>query len=96
MSTIHKNTQRDFLARVNDIEYPNGEASYLSKKLYFDCFDGDRQKCYGGELKPEEEITSYLNLVRKGICNIEDLIIDIYRFNNINSVINFMSNGNSL
>ena len=48
MSTLHKSTQRDYLARVNDPEYPKEKAAYLAKKFDFDYWDGDRRICYGG------------------------------------------------
>ena len=48
MSVLHKSTQRDYLARVNDLEYPKPEAAELAKKFAFDYWDGDRRICYGG------------------------------------------------
>jgi SAM-dependent methyltransferase len=48
MSAIHKSTQRDYLARVNDPEYPKAKAAELAKKWGYDYWDGDRRICYGG------------------------------------------------
>jgi SAM-dependent methyltransferase len=48
MSTIHKSTQRDYLARVNDPDYPKAKAAALAKQWGFDYWDGDRKICYGG------------------------------------------------
>ena len=48
LSSIHKSTQRDYLARVNDSEYPKAKAAELAKKWQFDYWDGDRRICYGG------------------------------------------------
>ncbi len=48
MSTLHKSTQRDYLARVNDHEYPKAKAAQLAKKFSYDYWDGDRRICYGG------------------------------------------------
>ncbi len=48
MSVIHKSTQRDYLARVNDPEYPKAKAALLAKKWDFDYWDGDRRINYGG------------------------------------------------
>lgn len=48
MSVIHKSTQRDYLARVNDVEYPKAKAAALSKQWSYDYWDGDRRICYGG------------------------------------------------
>ena len=48
MSALHKSTQRDYLARVNDPDYPKAKAAVLAKKWGFDYWDGDRKICYGG------------------------------------------------
>ncbi|HEX5126614.1 MAG TPA: methyltransferase domain-containing protein [Rhodocyclaceae bacterium] len=48
MSVIHKSTTRDYLARVNDPDYPKAKAAALAKQWGFDYWDGDRKICYGG------------------------------------------------
>lgn len=48
MSVIHKSTSRDYLARVNDLEFPKAKAAELAKKWGFDYWDGDRRINYGG------------------------------------------------
>ena len=48
LSSVHKSTKRDYLARVNDPEYPKDKAAELAKKWGFDYWDGDRRICYGG------------------------------------------------
>jgi SAM-dependent methyltransferase len=48
MSVLHKSTQRDYLARVNDPDYPKAKAAELAKKFDADYWDGDRRICYGG------------------------------------------------
>jgi len=48
LSSVHKSVQRDYLARVNDSEYPKAKAAELAKKWEFDYWDGDRRICYGG------------------------------------------------
>ena len=48
MSSLHKNTKRDYLARVNDKEFPKYKAAELAKKYAFDYWDGDRRINYGG------------------------------------------------
>jgi len=48
MSVLHKSTQRDYLARVNDPEFPKAKAAELAKRFDFDYWDGDRRICYGG------------------------------------------------
>ena len=45
---LHKSTQRDYLARVNDPEFPKAKAAELAKKFDLDYWDGDRRICYGG------------------------------------------------
>ena len=42
MSTLHKSTSRDYLARVNDPLYPKHKAATLAKKFDYDYWDGDR------------------------------------------------------
>ena len=48
MSSLHKSTTRDYLARVNDKEFPKAKAAKLAKKFDYDYWDGDRRICYGG------------------------------------------------
>ena len=48
MSPLHKATKRDYLARVNDPEYPKEKAAELAKKWGYDYWDGDRRINYGG------------------------------------------------
>jgi len=48
MSSLHKSTKRDYLARVNDPEFPKAKAAELAKKWGYDYWDGDRRICYGG------------------------------------------------
>ena len=48
MSALHKSTNRDYLKRVNDPEYPKHKAATLAKKFDYEYWDGDRRICYGG------------------------------------------------
>lgn len=48
LSTLHKSTKRDYLARVNEPEFPKAKAAALAKKWDQDYWDGDRRICYGG------------------------------------------------
>ena len=48
MSSLHKSTKRDYLARVNDPEFPKEKAAELAKDLDFEYWDGDRRIYYGG------------------------------------------------
>ncbi len=48
MSVLHKSTKRDYLARVNEPEYPKAKAAVLAKQWGYDYWDGDRRICYGG------------------------------------------------
>lgn len=46
LSSIHKSTKRDYVARVT--EYPKAEAARLAKQWGYDYWDGDRRTGYGG------------------------------------------------
>jgi len=48
LSVVHKSTKRDYLARVNDPDYPKAKAAELAKKWDYDYWDGDRRINYGG------------------------------------------------
>ena len=48
MSPLHKSTIRDYLARVNDPEFPKAVAAQKAKQWGFDYWDGDRRINYGG------------------------------------------------
>jgi protein-L-isoaspartate(D-aspartate) O-methyltransferase len=48
ISVIHNSTKRDYLARVNDPDFPKAKAAELAKKWGFEYWDGDRKICYGG------------------------------------------------
>ena len=72
MSSLHKSTKRDYLARVNDPDFPKHKASTLAKKFDYDYWDGDRRICYGGYnyiegrwQKVAEEINKAYNLPKK-------------------------------
>ena len=45
---LHKSTQRDYLARVNDPDFPKAKAAELAKRFDYDYWDGDRRICYSG------------------------------------------------
>tara|TARA_B100001057_G_scaffold376173_1_gene381107 strand:- start:169 stop:834 length:666 start_codon:yes stop_codon:yes gene_type:complete len=48
LSVLHKSTKRDYLARVNDKEYPKHKAAQLAKKWGYHYWDGSRKINYGG------------------------------------------------
>lgn len=48
MSIVHRSTQRDYLARVNEPEFPKAKAAALAKQWGYDYWDGDRRINYGG------------------------------------------------
>ncbi len=48
LSSTHRKTSRDYLARVNDPEFPKAKAAELAIQWGFDYWDGDRRICYGG------------------------------------------------
>ena len=45
---LHTSTKRDYLARVNDPEYPKAKAADLALKWDVEYWDGDRRTGYGG------------------------------------------------
>ncbi len=48
MSVLHKSTNRNYLDRVNDKEFPKAKAAELAKQFDYDYWDGDRKINYGG------------------------------------------------
>lgn len=48
MTQNHSSTKRDYLARVNDKDFPKHKAATLAKQWDFDYWDGDRRINYGG------------------------------------------------
>ena len=48
ISLVHKATTRDYLARVNDPEFPKAKAAGLAKQWDKDYWDGDRRTGYWG------------------------------------------------
>ena len=48
MGGLHRSTKRDYLARVNNKEYPKAKAAEVAKLYDYDYWDGDRNICYGG------------------------------------------------
>jgi SAM-dependent methyltransferase len=78
LSPLHKSTQRDYLARVNDPAFPKPKAAELAKKWDFDYWDGDRRICYGGYryLEGRWEKVARLMAAQYGIKS-GDKILDI-------------------
>lgn len=48
ISSLHKSTKRNYLARVNDKIYPKNKAAELAKKWGYHYWDGSRKINYGG------------------------------------------------
>tara|TARA_A100001011_G_scaffold400134_1_gene512606 strand:+ start:1182 stop:1847 length:666 start_codon:yes stop_codon:yes gene_type:complete len=48
ISSLHKSTKRDYLARVNDKQFPKYKAAKLAKKWGYHYWDGSRKINYGG------------------------------------------------
>lgn len=46
LSSVHKSTNRDYLARVNG--FPKAQAARLARQWGYDYWDGSRDICYGG------------------------------------------------
>ena len=64
VSSLHRKTQRDYLARVNDDQYPKAKAAELAKLYAYDYWDGSRKICYGGY----NYIEGYWEQVARAIC----------------------------
>ncbi len=78
MSALHKSTQRDYLARVNDKTYPKAIAAKLAKKWDFEYWDGDRRINYGGyKYIPGRWNKIILNLINYYDLPKESKILDI-------------------
>jgi SAM-dependent methyltransferase len=77
LSSVHRSTKRDYLARVNDPEFPKAKAAKLAKQWDFDYWDGDRRINYGGYrndgrwLKVAKAMADYYGL------NAGDRILDV-------------------
>jgi SAM-dependent methyltransferase len=78
LSPLHKSTKRDYLARVNDIDFPKYKAADLAKKWDFDYWDGDRRINYGGYkyIEGRWEKVAKLMIDQYGLKN-GDKILDI-------------------
>ena len=48
ISPLHTSTKRDYLARVNDPDYPKAKAAELAFKWDVEYWDGDRRTGFGG------------------------------------------------
>lgn len=48
LSPYHTRTERDYVSRVTDPEFPKARAAELAKKWGFEYWDGDRRTGYGG------------------------------------------------
>ena len=48
ISVLHNSTTRDYLARVNNPDYPKAKAAKLAKQWGYDYWDGNRDINYGG------------------------------------------------
>ena len=69
ISSLHKSTKRDYLARVNDKNYPKYKAAKLAKKWGYHYWDGSRKINYGGY----KYIPGRWNSVIKKLCKFYNL-----------------------
>ena len=78
MSILHKKTKRDYLARVNDKEFPKAKAAKLAKNWDFDYWDGDRRINYGGYKYIKNRWNSVINkLIKHYNLPLDSKILDI-------------------
>lgn len=74
----HLSTNRDYLARVNDPDFPKWKAAELAKKFDYDYWDGDRRINYGGyKYKPGYWQPVARDLISKYNLTSESKILDI-------------------
>jgi SAM-dependent methyltransferase len=74
----HGSVKRDYLARVNDPEYPKYKAAELAKKWDFDYWDGDRRICYGGySYKPGYWTPVADRLIQEFNLNTSSSVLDV-------------------
>jgi SAM-dependent methyltransferase len=76
MHGLHSNTKRNYLARVNDHEYPKFKAAELAKKWDYDYWDGSRKINYGG-----------YKYIPGRLTKLAKRIIDIYNLTNKSSIL---------
>ncbi len=69
ISKLHKSTKRDYLARVNDKNFPKFKAAKLAKKWGYHYWDGSRKINYGGY----KYIPGRWNNVIKKLCKFYNL-----------------------
>ena len=65
ISSLHKSTKRNYLARVTDSRYPKDKAAKLAKKWGYHYWDGNRNINYGGY----KYIKGRWTKIIKKICN---------------------------
>lgn len=75
VSSIHKRTKRDYLARVN--EFPKAEAAKVAKRFGFDYWDGDRRLGYGGMLYDGRWRPVAAQLARHYSLRAGDAVLDV-------------------
>ena len=69
ISSLHKSTKRNYLARVNDKNFPKYKAAKLAKKWGYHYWDGSRKVNYGGY----KYIKGRWNKVIKKLCKFYNL-----------------------
>jgi ubiquinone/menaquinone biosynthesis C-methylase UbiE len=76
ISSKHTSIKRDYLARVNNLNFPKWKAAELAKKWDFDYWDGSRDVNYGGYLYKEGFWTP-----------VAKKIIEVYKLNSSSRVL---------
>jgi Zn-dependent alcohol dehydrogenase len=85
MSVLHKSTQRDYLARVNDPDFPKAKAAELAKLFDYVYRDVNEQGYYVNF--PQRGIPRYLRLLQQGRLQLYRLVSTRYPFERINYAI---------
>lgn len=77
LSPYHKRTQRDYIARVTDPEFPKQRAAALAKEWGYDYWDGDRRTGYGGYAYDGRWLTLAQNMVEHYGLQAGDKVLDV-------------------
>lgn len=76
MQSLHSNTTRDYMGRVNDPEFPKWKSAELAKKFDYDYWDGDRRVNYGG-----------YNYILGYWTPVAEQLIQIYNLNSLSKIL---------
>jgi protein-L-isoaspartate(D-aspartate) O-methyltransferase len=77
LSPYHKRTERNYIGRVTDTEYPKARAASLAKKWDYEYWDGDRRTGYGGYRYDGRWLVLAKNMAARYKLGAGDRILDV-------------------